>query len=205
MLSLQEIKARARMADVWAALGGGELKGKRGAAFWRGSSDLNVAVDVEKNVWFDHVAGVGGDTFDLVCVAHGCDFRTAVQWLASFTGVSTTVDTNGVRHVAHIDPDRAADLERADCFTIAGWALAEEALSTMEPWDAERRGITDFLRAIQLGDESLLSEYREFRRRDPQLTAAMVHAGRLANARRWRNVTKRLWRYWDAKPTCKLH
>src|SRR5262245_1949825 len=85
---IAEIRNRADIRDVWAALGGGELRHGRGRAFWREGDGYNVSVDAGKGVWFDFVANVGGDVFALVQVVQGCDFKQALAWLAEFTGVA---------------------------------------------------------------------------------------------------------------------
>jgi hypothetical protein len=47
----------------------------------------------------------------------------------------------------------------------------------------EQLRVTSFLSDIRLGDLSLVTEFREWRRRWPKLTYAMVRAGRRADAR----------------------
>ncbi len=50
---------------VWKELGGGELRGFRGKAFWRDGDGYNVATDLKKNVWFDFVKAAGGGPLGL--------------------------------------------------------------------------------------------------------------------------------------------
>ena len=55
--NIAEIKRRADIRDVWSALGGPELRGNRGQAFWRGGDGYSVALDFEKGLWHDHRDG----------------------------------------------------------------------------------------------------------------------------------------------------
>jgi hypothetical protein len=84
---LPEILGRARISEVWAALGGGRLRGGRAPAFWRKTRDANVTLDDQKGVYFDHARGEGGGTLDLVQKARGCDRQGALKWLAGLAGV----------------------------------------------------------------------------------------------------------------------
>jgi hypothetical protein len=198
MSSITEIKHRADIRDVWAALGGGALRRGRGQAFWRSGDGYNISVDARRGLWHDFVTGDGGDVVALVETVRGCSFVEAAEWLASFVGVTPIGDTNGHAHVPAFDPDRAGDLERADYWLVGATALAESALASMEPWDPARRGLTDFLKAIRLGTESLLEEYRAFRRKRPQVAAGMVYFGRLADARLERILSKRIRKMYGA-------
>jgi hypothetical protein len=76
------------IVEVWYALGGGEIRHKRGRARWRNGDGWSVSLNNDKNVWFDFVANQGGGILSLVQVALGCDRKTAFQWLADFAGVT---------------------------------------------------------------------------------------------------------------------
>ncbi len=78
--------------STWSALGGGELRHGRGKAFWRSGDSYNVAIDSDKNVWFDHRDAVGGGILDLVQVALGCDQREAIRWLVDNCGLEDSRD-----------------------------------------------------------------------------------------------------------------
>jgi hypothetical protein len=67
--------------DVWLRLGGGELHGKRGRAFWRDGDGWSVSLDLERGLWYDHALGGGGGVIELVQVARNCDRRDALVWL----------------------------------------------------------------------------------------------------------------------------
>lgn len=73
--------ATLHLPDVWSALGGGPLRGRRGKAFWRGGDGYSVALDAAKGTWYDFVAGAGGGVLDLVETALGYDRRAALRWL----------------------------------------------------------------------------------------------------------------------------
>ena len=54
------------LLGAWTKLGGGPLRGKRGKAFWRGGDGYSIALDLEKDTWFDHRDGHGGGVRALV-------------------------------------------------------------------------------------------------------------------------------------------
>lgn len=178
--SLAEIKSRADIRDVYRALGGAELRGCRGRAFWRDGHDYNVSIDAQRGVWHDFVTGDGGDVVTLVEVARQCSFVEAVAWLAQFVGVAIDGSANSGRAT---DADWPRDLRMATWWSIAAASEAERALAALPFNDLQRRGLTDLLRTIRLGDLSLVTEYRAWRQREPKLTAAMVRAGRLSRTR----------------------
>ena len=82
-----EIIDRASIAEVWAALGGGDLRRGRGKAFWRGGDGLNVSINGTRGVFFDHARAEGGGMLHLIETALGCDRKTALHWLAAHQGV----------------------------------------------------------------------------------------------------------------------
>lgn len=181
MTNITEIKQSARIADVWAALGGGKLRGNRGQAWWRGGTGYSASLNPAKGLWHDFVSGDGGDIFALVQTVHQCSFREAVEWLANLTGVAISQMTStGTK--ACVDTAWRDDLERAAYWSMAAEIWAEEALEEMDPSDPQRYQPTMFLRAIQLGDCSMVEEYRRFRRDHPQIAAGMVRAGRVVDA-----------------------
>ncbi len=186
MVTITEIKARAHIGDVWSALGGGELRGNRGQAFWRGGDGYSIALDPEKGVWFDHVAGDGGDVLSLIEVARACSFREAVEWLAAHMGVTVSSST---RHAD--DTDWRADLNAATWWKITAEVMAEDALASLSCDDPERADLTAMLTRMRLGDAALVDEYRMWRKLDPQLTAAMTRAGQRSDARIQRRLA--LW------------
>lgn len=198
MASIAEIKARANIQHVWAALGGGKLCGNRGQAFWRGGDGYSVALDPIRGLWHDFVAGEGGDVIALVEQVRECDFKAAAAWLAEFAGMDLSAHavTNGNRVCP--DTDWAADLRWATWWARTAEMLAELVLEELPSWSLQRRGPTVLLQTIKLGDAALVGEYREWRRRNPKLAAAMVHAGQRSDARLQRRLALWLRRYGDA-------
>lgn len=89
------------------------------------------------------------------------------------------------------DPDRARDLVRAHRWRRAAVLFAEWLLETIPFDDPARMPLTAMLRMLRLGDDLLLMEYRAWRARDPELTAGLVHAGWLNDARMQRRLA-----YW---------
>ena len=102
--SVDEIIRSVPITKVWAALGGGPLKGeghkKRGAAFWRkGENKTSVSVDVDEGLWIDFRDNRGGGVLHLIQTVFGCDRAAAVQWLANYTGVKLEARTPTPKHV----------------------------------------------------------------------------------------------------------
>jgi hypothetical protein len=196
MASIAEIKRRADIRDVWAALGGGKLRGSRGQAFWRGGDGYSVALDPNRGLWHDFVAGEGGDVIALVEQVRECDFKAAAAWLAEFTG--TDLSGSPRRSDYRPDTDWAADLRWAIWWARGAELYAEWVLEELPCWSSHRRGPTVLLQTIRLGDAVLVNEYREWRRRNPKLAAAIAHAGQRSDARLQRRLALWLRRYADA-------
>jgi hypothetical protein len=83
--------------SVWHGLGGGEIRHKRGRAFWRKGDGWSVSIDTDKNVWYDFRDGVGGGVLDLIERVLRCDRRSAVEWLQNYTGVPSRQATQEER------------------------------------------------------------------------------------------------------------
>jgi hypothetical protein len=81
------------------------------------------------------------------------------------------------------DPDWRTDLRSATWWRTPAEMLAEQALEELPYWHPERAGLTALLSMIRLGDAALVTEYRAWRARDPELTAAMARAGQHSDAR----------------------
>jgi hypothetical protein len=192
--TITEIKSRADIREVWAALGGGKLRGNRGQAFWRGGTHLSVALYPQTGSWHDFVTDDGGDVVELVRTVRRCGFREAVEWLADFTGMS-------VSNPAYRDRDREvdttwhSDLRSARWWAISTALLAEWVLEILPSCHPERRGLTRLLSRIRLGDSSLVSEYRSWRQCEPLLTTALGRAGRRSDARVQKKVMAWLGSY----------
>lgn len=68
-------------AALWRHLGGGDIRGRRAVAFWRGGKRDSVAVDIDRGLWHDHATDDGGDAVALVRAAMGLDVAGALRWL----------------------------------------------------------------------------------------------------------------------------
>lgn len=71
----------AAFLSLWRDLGGDELRGTRGRAFWRNGNGWNVSWNPERGLWRCHVTGEGGDAVDLVRVALNVGTGDALAWL----------------------------------------------------------------------------------------------------------------------------
>jgi hypothetical protein len=138
------------------------------------------------------VTGEGGDVIALVRTARQCDFKEALQWLADFTGVAFTGDTQ--QHRDDVDSDWPGDLKRARWWRVTAQVLAEWALEELAPTDPERWVYTSLLQRIRSTDKALVNSYLEWRKRDPKFTAAMTHAGRLRSAQVQRQLAQQIMR-----------
>jgi hypothetical protein len=166
------------IGEVWQALGGRALRGRRGNAFWRDGDSYSVSLDVAKGTWFDFRDARGGGSLALVETALGCDRRTALQWLEANCGLDPTQSLSPGEHRKH-----RQELDNTEYFGIAAKALAEELLDRLDACDSARLGPTRLLRAVRTGGAALINEYRIWLDRNPELTRAMVSAGASSAAR----------------------
>jgi hypothetical protein len=180
VLDIREIKRRVDICEVWAALGGRELRRLRGQAFWRGGNGYNVALNPSRGTWHDYVTGDGGDVIALVQIVRRCGFLAATQWLAGQTGVRMS---KRIARDRDAETGWACDLRWANWWSLSAERLGEWALEELPCDHPERRGLTQFIRELRLGDASRVSLYREWRQRNPNLTHAMARAGRSSDAR----------------------
>lgn len=172
--------------SVWTALGGGELRGNRGRAFWRNGDGWNVAVDAEKNAWFDHRGPRGGGVLDFVKVVLGCDRAAALAWLEMHCGLDATRPlSHGERRAR---ADAAGVAEQAHCFGIAASALSATILEQLQCDDPERGSYERLRQIVRRGGPALVEEYTAWLDQYPLLTASMVRAGKASDARIQRNL-----------------
>jgi hypothetical protein len=197
MVNISELKHAADIREVYSALGGGKLRGNRGQAFWRGGDGYSIALDPAKNCWFDHRDGIGGDVIAVVEAVRQCGFKEAIDWLAEFTGIPIARD-NVTSFPCEPDTDWQTDLQWAGWWKIAAEMLAEQTLEELPSTSPQRHGPTTLLRTIKLGDGALVGEYVEWRRRFPELTAAMARAGQRSDARLQARLARWIRRYADA-------
>ncbi len=112
-----------RVLDVWRALGGPEPRRGRAPAFWRGSRDLNVNINAERGVFFDHARSRGGGALTLVETVLNCSRTIALAWLEAegFIEPRTLTDEQRCEHKRRKDKASsvAMEIERwRDAFTI---------------------------------------------------------------------------------------
>ena len=180
-----EIAARVRISELWTALGGGELRGGRGRAFWRAGDGFNVSLNDTKNCYFDHAQGEGGGVLDLVQRARDCDRKTALAWLADFAGVPLGEPLTPAERRAWAAERRQVrqDARLARWWSVAAAALAESVLEELPSYALERARLTRLLRVAR-DPTGRVGEFKEWRRTEPEFTAAMVRGGRDAERRR---------------------
>ncbi len=171
-LDLSEIKRRADIRDVWAALGGGKLRGERGQAFWRKGDGYSVSLDANRGLWHDFVAGDGGDVVNLVRDVKQCSFIEAAEWLAHHTGVAVLRGC-----AARKKPPIGAPTWTAARGGAWRQSVSPRVARRAKLGDMARYELTVLQTRLRLGDAVLVDEYRDWRKRDPQLSDAMTRAG----------------------------
>jgi len=82
------------------------------------------------------------------------------------------------------------DAKAARWWAISEAALLEQVLEGLAWCDPSRVHYTRLLAVIRTGGAGVLGEYRQCRQSEPEVTAAMVRAGRDAE-RRWQTATAR--------------
>jgi hypothetical protein len=180
-----DIIGRARISDLVAALGGGPIRRGRVKAWWRNGDGFNVALDDSKGTWFDHARGEGGGILDLIRAARSCSRADALGWLADYLGMPLQQTTPKMR----LDWQQ----ERAEALAAQFWgsaaaAFAETALEELHSEDPERSVHSRLLRIVRDGGAALVEEYCEWQSAAPELTAAMVKAGRASDSRLQRGL-----------------
>jgi hypothetical protein len=181
---------RSDIFAVWQALGGGELRHKRGRAFWRDGEHWNVALYRETQSWHDYVAGEGGGILKLIETALDCSRRQAWRWLAHHHGVKLDRPSRAQAANERLRRSRvaaaAAHLERlkaqiagfvravrnsiwSDCRFLESWETAQQDFSDDPRWLevarlSERRrladGLDSYLKKLEGMDALALIELR---------------------------------------------
>jgi len=93
-MQLRELIVRTSIAELWRYLGGGNLKGQRGQAFWRESSDFNISLNEDQGTYYDFAVSKGGGILDLILTIRGCDRKEAVRVLCNFHGEPLFIRTS---------------------------------------------------------------------------------------------------------------
>ena len=84
---LPDILARARITEVWQALGGDPPRRGRARAFWRDGDGLSVTLNDQKGCWYDFRDAIGGGIIGLIRHVRGGSRQDALKWLADLVGV----------------------------------------------------------------------------------------------------------------------
>lgn len=117
--------------QVWYALGGGELRGNRGQAFWRCGDGYSVSLKAERGTWYDFRDGRGGGVLALVQTVLHCDRPVALAWLETNCGLDGRVA---------LSPEQRRDYARA-----------------MEVVPALAERLTDFARGLEIISDQRLA------------------------------------------------
>lgn len=185
-MTANDLIARTRITEVWAALGGGDPRRGRGRAFWRGGDSYNISLNEEKKTFYDHARGEGGGVLDLICLTRECNQQTALRWLADHLGLPFDDRELTQSERQQWRQDRA-DRRAAQHFATAADKLAEELLYHLAWFDPRRGPLTDLRRTFR-DARKLLIVFREWKQHSPELTEALVKAGQAAGLRRRRLV-----------------
>ena len=173
-------------------------RGKR----WRGPCPIhggnhdNFSVDPETGLWRCwSECGRGGNIIALEMARTGTTWRDAVIAIERIIGrdLLERPATSAERRtlVDRLEHDRR-DMHDAEFWRIAGRCLAEEVLETLPEAVPDRFGPTQLLMSLRNAHgATLLAVFRDFRMREPRLTAALVYAG----GRAWRRRCEALARF----------
>jgi hypothetical protein len=170
------------IGEVWQRLGGGELRGGRGRAFWRDGDGWNVALDLERGLWCDHAHGRRGGVLALVQTAHNCDRREALAWLEAEGFIERRTFSREERREYARRRERGARAAQEIRYWRA--ALAEE-LNERKMSAAEIGDFEELERAARLchllengSPEAIACEFVKQRKMDPERTERLIEAGR---------------------------
>jgi hypothetical protein len=197
------ILARVRISEVYRRLGGPELRGNRGPAFWRGGDGLNVSMDDTRGVWHDFGGdGEGGGILDLVQLVLGGNRADALRWCAELAGVplqDTPLSAADRERWARERRELDKSLPVARHWRIAPVGICDELLVELKAglFDptlpqpelgelAHLTGVIDHLR--MLDGIALVTEYRSWLGTHPGITGALLDAGRRREATQRRAV-----------------
>lgn len=133
MSATRDVLSRVTLPQVWAALGGGEIRHQRGKAFWRGGDGWNVSLDFGRGLWHDHARGAGGGIIELVTLSLSRDKAGAIKWLAELAGVALAEWTSDERaEYARLAARRR--VAEAEARELVAWK--DELLREIADWRA---------------------------------------------------------------------
>ncbi len=168
--------------DVWRALGGGRLRGRRGQGFWRRGDSFSVALDPAKNTWYDHRDGRGGGVLGLVETVHGCDRRTALGWLEGqgFIGPQTLTREQRSEHAQRRATAGTVALDIAHWRSAYAIELNARKLTAAKGANDEALGRAAALCNVieNSSPEAIVREFIRHRTNDPAEMARLVAKGR---------------------------
>jgi hypothetical protein len=184
----QDVIDRVQISKLWRALGGQELHRGRGRAFWRRGNGWNVSINEVKKTWYDHAAGEGGGLLDLVARVRGGGRQESLRWLADLGGVKLDDSLTDRKQRAEWARERKAferDLRDARYWRRGAVALIESdlAIEKSKLFDSAAGqpdfGRIDAYEAIlgrvrDIGDLTLVEEYRAFKAADSRTAAAFI-------------------------------
>ena len=173
-----------RILDVWRVLGGGELKRNRGRAFWRDGDGYTVALNSDKDVWYDFRDSRGGGAIDLVMVARQCSQNDAIRFLKAHCGLTSDRSAPSPGQQAHV----RAEAECARLWAFAAAVISDTLLEDLPYFDSCRAALTSIWLVSHGQGRSVLEEYRAWLELCPDLTAGMVEAGGKLEGRRQFNL-----------------
>jgi hypothetical protein len=209
MSDIDGIITASPISDVWTALGGERPRRGRARAFYRdGVNRESVSLDDDKGLWYDHAANEGGGVLDLIERICGCTRQAALRWLAEFNGIALEKRTLSPEEKrAHAEAKGRELLAARDArwWALALIALCDQTLDEIGDCDYDRLNMIR-LRALYLDSPpasqvlpnpatkqesryfdpptaALMAEFNAWHERNPELTAAMVHAGRNSDRR----------------------
>lgn len=198
--------ANASIASAWRSLSGGEIKNGRARAFWRGSTDLNISVDVERGIWHDFTTGEGGGVLALVQTVLECDKRAAVEWMEGQGLIpSRTLTPEEKAKYSSQQRDIESNLPSARLWRRAAigiysevmdelkTALFDPALPRPEPGDI--REIENLLALLRKAEGTeLVNLYRAWLSRSPATTIEMVRVAAAREKAEKQALAQFLWK-----------
>jgi DNA primase len=175
------------------------------AAQWRGPCPIhkgdgdNFSVDAKTGRWFCHSqCGCGGDIIDFERALTGAKFLEAVAAIESIVGrplLERPTNRAEIRRAAEAAVRDRRELQAAEHFKIAAAMMFEEILEKLPEAAPERYAPTQALLEIRTAQgPELLALYRDWRKHEPNRTAALVYAGERA----WNRLCTQLARFIDA-------
>jgi len=72
----------------------------------------SFAVNTQKNSWFDHGRGEGGNTLDLVIALENCSVRDALSHLSNYTNLSPLVPQNSAKNQTKLFASNTIQVEK---------------------------------------------------------------------------------------------